>query len=157
MISLKVVKSLFGMAPALILGVLFLQGCLTDTHTDTDRLAGPFPSSEGAHVVMQLNFENKTQTPLEGLRLRFTSNLRDTLYDTLSIAALEPDSARSIEKTFQFLPLRWWSLEVQAIDSSGLVQATGNAGPIGSRGGVRLDTLAINLIAQGIAITCHLD
>lgn len=129
----------------------FFHGCLSDNVADDANgnscsSGSGLPCAGDASLVLRFAVQNDANIPLQSLKFRFTSNLRDTVVASQAIATLAPDSARIIERGFTFAPLRWWNLEVQALDSLGNVQARGAAGPFASRGAwVRYDSLEVRL------------
>jgi hypothetical protein len=147
----------YAFVPGLMLtGFLLLQGCLAESASDDSP--GPMPDADNTALVVRLNVQNNTGIPLEGLTFRFTSNLSDTVFASQTIAALAPDSARVIERSFTFAPLRWWNLQVLALDTAGAVRARGDVGPFASRGGSTYDSSVVNLASfQESVVEDHPD
>ena len=78
---------------------------------------------------------------LRDMVIRFTSNLRDTVWDTVWAAEnpalgsgnLEADRAISVDVELQ--PLRWWNIEITTHDLADSVVHHAVVGPIPSKGG----------------------
>ncbi len=78
---------------------------------------------------------------LRDMILRFTSNLRDTVWDTVT-AGLNPtfgdarlDEDRAVSVDVSLKPLRWWSVEITTHDTFDSIIHYAVVGPIPSRGG----------------------
>lgn len=77
---------------------------------------------------------------LRDMVLRFTSNLRDTVWDTV-VAGVgtgfsgdeQDDQAITVNVALQ--PLRWWNIEIRTHDVNDSVIHYANVGPIASKGG----------------------
>jgi hypothetical protein len=93
-----------------------------------------------------VNVKNSSSGDVQNLKVTFTSNLADTIISNIQIAVLAPDSVREVELTVNFAPLRWWNLEVQALDSMQNVLAQGNAGPISSTNRSFGDAFLVTLV-----------
>ncbi len=78
---------------------------------------------------------------LRNMVLRFTSNLRDTVWDTLTAASnpalagvfMQEDRAVSVDVALR--PLRWWNIEIKTHDTNDSIIHHATVGPIPSRGG----------------------
>lgn len=88
---------------------------------------------------------------LRNMVLRFTSNLRDTVWDTLT-AGTHPgldgsgmDEDRALSVNVALKPLRWWNIEIKTHDTYDSVIHYAEVGPIPSRGGQSV-TLDVPLI-----------
>jgi hypothetical protein len=88
---------------------------------------------------------------LREMVLRFTSNLRDTVWDTVTTglnpapgdAGLDEDRAVSVDVSLK--PLRWWNIEIATRDTYDSIIHHAVVGPIPSRGGQSV-TLNVPLI-----------
>lgn len=129
------------------------------------------PESERAEVNLQIRLGRiDTDAPVEGgvnqakvsadtteriqlrdMVLRFTSNLRDTVWDTVYAGAgtglggyADEDQAVSVNVALQ--PLRWWNIEIKTHDIYDSVIHHALAGPFASKGGqsVSLNVPLIN-------------
>jgi hypothetical protein len=88
---------------------------------------------------------------LRDMTLRFTSNLNDTVYDTV-LAAVgtgfsgEQNQDQAITVNVALQPLRWWNIEIKTHDIFDSIIHYANVGPIPSRGGqsVSLNVPLIN-------------
>lgn len=134
----------------LFAAALLFKGCLSgnivdDAGEDSCHSTTASMCADDANLVLRFTVQNDLNIPLQSLKFRFTSNLNDTVLASQAIATLAPDSARIIEKSFTFAPLRWWNLQVQALDSAGVVRALGHAGPFAAKGGVGTDSLIVTL------------
>jgi hypothetical protein len=88
---------------------------------------------------------------LRDMVLRFTSNLRDTVWDTVMAGVgtgFSGDQAadQSITVNVALQPLRWWNIEIKTHDIHDSVIHYANVGPIASKGGnaVSMDVPLIN-------------
>lgn len=77
---------------------------------------------------------------LRDMVLRFTSNLRDTVWDTV-VAGVGPGFSgdeqddQGITVNVALQPLRWWNIEIKTHDINDSVIHYANVGPIASKGG----------------------
>lgn len=78
---------------------------------------------------------------LQNMVLRFTSNLKDTVWDTVfanvgsGLSSADPQQDRSVMVNVELAPLRWWNIEVKTHDQYDSVIHYGNIGPFSSKGG----------------------
>ncbi len=141
MISHQVVPPKRGLsALLLVVAAAWLQGCLAESDPSLDA------TSERS--VFNVKIRNETTVPLENLTFRFTSNLNDTIQVSMDSVALAPDSVRAVALVTNYLALRWWNLQVQALDEEDSLVALGFAGPIRSTGGIISDTIILSLGAR---------
>jgi hypothetical protein len=155
-------------AIAFLAGASFLgTGCLIGGGGSLTNL----PESELAEVNLQIrlgrvdadapadggvNAKKSADLPEEAIKLRdmvlrFTSNLRDTVWDTVTAGVgtsfsgdQSEDQAVSVNVALQ--PLRWWNIEIKTHDVFDSIIHYANVGPIPSKGGqaVSLDVPLIN-------------
>jgi len=141
--NLKTARTGAWLASLILTGTaLFLQGCVADANPDAT------PKSENVTVGLSLSIKNQTTSPLEILSFRFTSNLKDTVDTVVTIPRLSPGSTTALNMAMDFVPLRWWNIQVQSVDDSGNVLGSANSGPIPSNRPNRVDTLEVNLVTQ---------
>jgi hypothetical protein len=78
---------------------------------------------------------------LQDMVLRFTSNLKDTVWDTVwanvesGLSGVETEADRSVMVNVELAPLRWWNIEVKTHDQHDSIIHYGNLGPFSSKGG----------------------
>lgn len=84
--------------------------------------------------------KTSTEAPIETIKLqnmvlRFTSNLKDTVWDTVysnvgsGLGGINPAQDQSILVNVELAPLRWWNIEVKTHDQYDSVIHYGNIGP----------------------------
>ena len=89
---------------------------------------------------------NEYEIPVEKLVIRLTSNLADTLLDTLIVPVGVGDSTLTFRDSVEGLrPLRWWTLTARALDANGEGLGYAEAGPFATRGGISRDSVILNL------------
>lgn len=77
---------------------------------------------------------------LRDMVLRFTSNLRDTVWDTVFASigtgfSGDQDADQAITVNVALQPLRWWNIEIKTHDVNDSIIHYANVGPIPSKGG----------------------
>jgi hypothetical protein len=91
------------------------------------------------------------QIILRDMVLRFTSNLKDTVWDTAQMLSQDvpgsgvgsgDDGSRTVRIDVKLAPLRWWNIEIKTHDVNDSVVHYGNVGPFSSKGGQTV-TLAV--------------
>jgi hypothetical protein len=126
-----------------------LSGCLAGGGSLTN-----IPNDEVASVSLKirlgkLGVETNSQPGIltksstifvKKMIVRFTSNLNDTLRDTLSSntwSGIGTDQLldQSVDVHVKLRALRWWNIDIETRDQNDSVIHKGSAGPIASRGG----------------------
>jgi hypothetical protein len=84
---------------------------------------------------------------LKHLVMRFTSNLNDTVWDT--VASLDgpglgsgQSADRAVLVDVKLAPLRWWNIEIKTHDQNDSIIHYGKVGPFASKGG---QTVSLNI------------
>jgi hypothetical protein len=155
-----------GAAALLVVGSLVAFGCLGGGGSLTN-----LPDTELAEVKLQIRLgrvdadapasgglpsakasaDAPERIQLRDMVLRFTSNLRDTVMDTV-LAGVgtgfsgSQDEDQAVTVNVALKPLRWWKIEIKTHDVYDSIIHYANVGPIPSKGGqsVSLDVPLIN-------------
>jgi hypothetical protein len=117
---------------------------------DTDA-----PATGGVNQA-KISVDTAERIQLREMVLRFTSNLRDTVWDTVYAGVgtgfdgyVEEDQAVSINVALR--PLRWWNIEIKTYDIYDSVIHYAVAGPFASKGGQSV-SLSVPLINSRYAL-----
>jgi hypothetical protein len=102
--------------------------------------AAPVPGEVG--VLTKAASEGTIE--LKNLVLRFTSNLSDTVWDTVASIGgpgigSPTDNNHTVFVDVELAPLRWWNIEIKTHDLNDSVIHYGNVGPFASKGGQTVD------------------
>lgn len=138
------------MALAVFTGCLEGDGSLTnlpdDERTEVNlqirlgRIDTDAPA-EGGLGQAKMAVDSVERIQLRDMVLRFTSNLHDTLWDTVLAGApgtnfgtrVDEDQAVSVDVSLK--PLRWWNIQIQTHDVYDSVIHYAEVGPVSSKGG----------------------
>lgn len=103
------------------------------------------PASGDVDVLTKASADDDHSTiSLKSMTLRFSSNLNDTLYDTITAAfgvgvGSGETGGRVVVANAELPPLRWWNIEIKTFDTNDSIIHYGNVGPIASKGGQVVD------------------
>lgn len=152
-----------------VLALFVFSGCLGGGGSLTN-----LPTDETAFVKMKIRLgrvDSRTDADpqvtlskgasirVQSLTVTFTSNLEDTVRDTVTAASVGFNAnsflSDSVMINVNLRALRWWNVEVETRDQNDSIVHQGRAGPFASKGGQTMDLTLPELDSRYLMYEAH--